>query len=157
MKHIKIHPIKESSCHGGICFSESNYNTELRWEEKFLHSEACKKIIEDLNDALVSLSDERNIVIEPQIYESPLINIYCELKSNADLNYSVENPIDNIRDFELYSKEIIDIGYAIEEGIKRSKIEYVNFTICKVSLAEFEYPSLLYAIEIDKKSYPLND
>jgi hypothetical protein len=149
MKYVKRHPI-----------IESNHHQELIWEEKFIGSDVCNKIIEDLNDALVSLSDDRSIFIEAEIDNVPLISIYCEIKNNVDLRYTMKNNISSIRDFEDSSKEIVEIGYIIEEGIKRSNVDYLKISICKldtVSNDKFDGPSLLYSLELDKKLYPLGD
>lgn len=141
MKYIKNYQIYES------------YFNRSEWLEHFPYSKTCKKLIEDLRDSLSSLSDDRETIIEVDIDNDPFIWIICKIDNYYDIKNLNNQWLDK---FELFSSEIINISKKIEEGIERSKIDYMEFK----TVVMFDHRvghCCSYRIKINDESYPLNN
>lgn len=153
MRYIKNYPINESSDWRDQVHSVVRYFNRSEWLEHFPYSKICKKLISDLRDSLLFLSDDKEVIIEVDIDNDPFIWIICKIDNYYDIKNLNNQGLDK---FELFSSEIINISKKIEEGIERSKIDYVEFKMVVMFDHRIGH-SCSYRIKINDESYPLNN
>jgi hypothetical protein len=94
-----------------------------------------KKLMEDLEDSLVELTDWRECIFFDNDYNKayiPMINIFVRLQEDASVDKEYLNNLGGHVDLpevdfdKFESEELIEVIGFIEEGIVRSQIEYKN-------------------------------
>lgn len=109
----------------------------MKYLKNINESKSFKEELSSLKDALVDISDERNILFETitRPHDSHwFIIIKIELSQYCNSNYYThDKDLHDIENMKKSNEEIFHLAELVREGIERSQVEYIK---CDFSITE---------------------